>query len=55
LKVKAGTRLEIHVNKWTSGRPVIALLTSDQQVVAERFSFSRKAHDASAVMGRPLP
>jgi Family of unknown function (DUF5719) len=55
LKVKAGTRLEIPINHWTAGRPVIALLTSDQQVVAERFSFSRKAHDASAVMGRPLP
>jgi hypothetical protein len=52
--VKAGTRAAIRIDRWTSGRPFVVLLSSTQQVVAERFSYSRSAHDASAVMGRPL-
>jgi hypothetical protein len=55
LKLRAGTRLEVPVNRWTRGRPVIVLLTSDQQVAAERFSYSQRGHDASALMGRALP
>jgi hypothetical protein len=55
LKVKAGTRLQIPVTRWTSGRPVVALLSSDQQVVAERSSYSRRSNDVSALMGRGLP
>jgi hypothetical protein len=55
LKVKAGTRLQIPVNRWTSGRPVVSLLSSDQQVVAERSSYSRGGNDVSALMGRRLP
>jgi hypothetical protein len=55
LKVKAGTRLQIPLNRWTGGRPVIALLSSDQQVVAERSAYSRHGNDVSALMGRRLP
>jgi Family of unknown function (DUF5719) len=55
LKVKAGTRLQIPLNRWTGGRPVIALLSSDEQVVAERSSYSRRSHDVSALMGSRLP
>jgi Family of unknown function (DUF5719) len=55
LKVKAGTRLQIPLNRWTAGRPVIALLSSTEQVVAERSSYSRRAHDVSALMGQRLP
>lgn len=55
IKVPAGTRAEVRIDRWTSGRPVIVLLSSDEQVVAERFAYSASAHDASAVMGRALP
>jgi hypothetical protein len=55
LKIRAGTRAEISLQRWTSGEPVVVLLSSDQQVVAERFSYSRSAHDVAALMGRPLP
>ncbi len=55
LKVNAGTSLQVPITKWTRGRPVIVLLTSDQQIVAERSSYSRRGHDASALMGRALP
>ncbi|MEA2507070.1 MAG: hypothetical protein QOH48_1688 [Actinomycetota bacterium] len=55
MKVKAGTRVEVRIDRWTSGKPVVVLLSSDQQVVAERFSYSVRARDASAVMGTALP
>jgi hypothetical protein len=55
LKVKAGTSLQVPIIKWTRGRPAIVMLTSDQQVVAERSSYSRVGHDTSALMGRALP
>jgi hypothetical protein len=54
IKVKAGTRAVVPINDWTAGKPFVVLLSSTQQVVAERFSYSRSAQDASAVMGRPL-
>jgi Family of unknown function (DUF5719) len=55
IKVKAGTRAEVRIDRWTSGHAVVAVLSSTQQVAAERFSYSRRAQDASEVMGRPLP
>jgi hypothetical protein len=55
IKVPAGTRTEVRIDRWTEGRPVILLLSSNQQVVAERFAYSASVHDASAVMGRALP
>jgi Family of unknown function (DUF5719) len=54
LRIKPGTRRRVLLTKWTAGRPVVAVLTSDQRVVAERFSYSPRAHDVSALMGRSL-
>jgi hypothetical protein len=54
IKITAGTREEIPITRWTSGHPVVVLVSSDQQIVAERFSFARVARDVSAVMGRPI-
>jgi hypothetical protein len=54
IRVKAGTRAEVRIDRWTSGRAVVAVLSSTQQVAAERFSYSQSAQDASDVMGRPL-
>jgi Family of unknown function (DUF5719) len=55
MRIKAGTRVEVRIERWTSGQPVVVLLSSNEQVVAERFSYSASAHDASAVMGTAVP
>ncbi|MDP9223500.1 MAG: DUF5719 family protein, partial [Actinomycetota bacterium] len=53
VKVKAGTRLKLSLARWTTG-PVVAVVSSDKPVVAERFSYSRAARDVCALMGSPL-
>jgi len=56
LKIGAGLRLEVPLNRWTSGgTPVVALVSSDVAVVAERFARSRRLPDWADIQGFPLP
>jgi len=56
LKIGAGLRLEVPLSRWTSsGPPVVALVSSNVAVVAERSARSRRAPDWADVLGFPLP
>ena len=56
IQIAAGLRRRIALEKWTEGAPFVALVTSESQIVAERWSFSTNPIlDPSAVMGVPLP
>ncbi|MDQ3661050.1 MAG: DUF5719 family protein [Actinomycetota bacterium] len=56
LKIGAGLRLEVPLSRWTSSSPpVVALLASDVELVAERYAHSRRVPDWADVMGFPLP
>ena len=56
LKIGAGLRREVALSRWTSsGPPVIALLSSDVSVVAERYARSRRVPDWADIQGFPLP
>lgn len=54
LALPAGGRIKLPVGRWTSGRPMLALLRADGPVVAERFAYSEQARDVAALMGIPL-
>jgi len=51
LRVRAGLRRDINVSDYTAGRPMIALVTATDLVVAERAGLGI---DVAAVMGIPL-
>jgi hypothetical protein len=56
LKVGAGLRLEVPLEPWTSGvDPVVAVVSADVAVVAERYAKADKLHDRADVAGLPLP
>ena len=56
LKVGAGLRLEVPLSRWTSsGPPVVALVSSNVALVAERYAHSRRVPDWADVQGFPLP
>jgi len=56
LRIGAGLRLEVPLTRWTSsGPPVVALVSSDVALVAERYAHSRRSPDWADVQGFPLP
>ena len=58
LAVPAGRRVRVSLEELTENRPVTALVSATGPIVAERFSFSSRVGDATAVMGvpvRPMP
>jgi hypothetical protein len=56
LKIGAGLRLEVALQRWTSGAdPVIVLVLADVGVVAERYARSAEVPDRADVAGWPLP
>ncbi|MGH2746685.1 MAG: DUF5719 family protein [Actinomycetota bacterium] len=54
IEVPAGLRVQISILEWTEGKPMSALLEASGPVVAERFSYSKKAKDVAATIGTPL-
>ena len=54
LEVGAGSRRRLPVGSYTNGRPMVAIVTADGPVLAERFSYSEADSDVAAVMGLPL-
>ena len=54
LELDAGGRRRISVADLTTGRAMVALVSADSPVLAERFSYSAQDSDAAAVMGMPL-
>lgn len=54
LELGPGARRRIPVGGFTDGRPMVAVVSADAPVVAERFSYSAEDSDAAAVMGMPL-
>jgi hypothetical protein len=56
LKIGAGLRLEVPLSRWTSsGPPVVALVSSNVALVAERYAHSRRVPDWADIQGFPLP
>jgi hypothetical protein len=56
LEIGAGLRLEIPLQRWTSGvDPIVAVVTADVAVVAERYAKADRLHDRADVAGLPLP
>jgi hypothetical protein len=54
LEVGAGSRRRVPVGSFTDGRPMVALISADGPILAERFSYSAEDSDVAAVMGVPL-
>jgi uncharacterized protein DUF5719 len=54
IEVKPATRLKFAIDQLTEGQPLVAVVTSSQPVVAERWAYSSANEDAAAVMGIPL-
>lgn len=52
LTIKGGTRLKLPIGEWTRGKNISVLVTSDEDVVAERFGSGET--DVASVMGLPL-
>jgi hypothetical protein len=58
LELAAGARRRIPIREFTAGGAIVALVSAESPVVAERFSYSADDSDVAAVMGvplRPLP
>jgi hypothetical protein len=50
--------VRVSLEELTENRPVTAVVSATEPIVAERFSFSSRVGDATAVMGvpvRPIP
>jgi hypothetical protein len=54
LELGPGARRRIPVGEFTGGRPMVALVSAESPLLAERFSYSAGDSDAAAVMGMPL-
>jgi hypothetical protein len=54
IELGPGGRVKLPIGRWTSGRPMLALLRASGAVVAERFAYSARLRDAAALMGSPL-
>lgn len=52
LSVKGGTRLKLPIGEWTRGKSVSVHVTSDRDIVVERFGSGDS--DVASVMGLPL-
>jgi hypothetical protein len=51
LEVRAGTRMRVHLQKWTGSQPVVAVVASDVPIVAGRTAST--SSDVATVMGLP--
>jgi hypothetical protein len=54
VRIDGGSRVKLSVADYTNGRPMVAIVTSDEPVLAERYSFSASDADVGAVMGLPF-
>ena len=54
LEITAGSRIKVAIGEWTRGEMMGVIVSSDQVVVAERFSYSEGAADITALMGQPI-
>jgi Family of unknown function (DUF5719) len=54
LRITAGSRAKLAIGSFTRDRPMIAIVSSDEPVLAERFSYSAADADVGAVMGLPF-
>jgi hypothetical protein len=54
LEVPAGRRVRVSLEELTENRPVTAVVSATEPIVAERFSYSSGVGDATAVMGVPV-
>jgi hypothetical protein len=51
LEVRAGTRMRVRLQRWTNGKPVVAVVDSDVPIVAARSAST--SSDVATVMGLP--
>jgi hypothetical protein len=55
VRVRAGLRVTIPLDRWTKGEgPVAAIVEADEPVIAERRAYSSRDRDVAATLGSPL-
>lgn len=55
VRVRAGLRVTIPLDRWTKGEePVAAVVEADEPVIAERRAYSSRDGDVAATLGSPL-
>ena len=54
LRIPAGLRRRIPIDRWTGDGNYVAVVSATDRVVAERFSYSDRNGDPAATMGVPV-